>query len=108
MDCKPATGTRGMNAPVIPTDWRQRLPDPAAYYSRRVKKLGATNLSGWAQGRCPFHDDHEASLSVHLAGDRGGWQCFAGCGHGDLVSFHERLTGLPFRETVVDLLGPRA
>lgn len=87
----------------LPEDWRSRLPDPAAYYSRHVERLSAPNASGWAQGRCPFHDDHDASLSVQLAS--GGWKCFAGCGSGDLLSFHERLTGRPFKEAVRDLLG---
>ena len=90
---------------TLPANGRSRLPSPEAYYSRRVKKLSAPNLQGWSQGRCPFHEDHNASLSVHLTGERGGWRCFAGCGKGDLVSFHERLTGLEFKPAVRDLLG---
>ncbi len=93
------------HAASIPANWRQRLPDPAAYYAGRVEKLGAANPSGWAQGRCPFHKDREPSLSVNLYGERGGWRCFSGCGHGDLVSFHQRLTGLGFKQAVRSLLG---
>ena len=88
----------------LPANWRERLPDPAAYYTARIAKLSAPNAAGWAQGRCPFHEDHNASLSVNMRSERGGWRCFAGCGGGDLVKFHERLTGKPFKDTVADLM----
>jgi DNA primase len=81
------------------------LPDPAAYYGQRIEKLSAPNAQGWAQGHCPLHDDGNASLSVNITGECGGWKCFAGCGQGDLLGFHERLTGLPFKQAVRDLLG---
>jgi DNA primase len=86
----------------MPRDWRARMPDPESYYRARVEKLGARRGTGWAQGRCPFHDDGTASLSVHL--DSGGWRCFAGCGAGDLLAFHMRLTGLGFADAVRDLV----
>lgn len=90
----------------IPENWRQRLPDPVTYYSQHVAKLGKPNATGWAQGQCPFHEDHNASLSVHVAGERGCWRCFAACvGGGDLVGFHMRLRGLDFKGAVRDLLG---
>jgi DNA primase len=69
-----------------------------------VVKLGSRNGAGWAQGRCPFHEDSDASLSVNLADARGGWKCFAGCGAGDLIAFHMRLRGIPFAEAVRDLV----
>lgn len=92
----------------VPANWRDRLPCPETYYSGRVEKLSKRNGTGWAQGRCPFHDDRDASLSVNLAGDRGHWKCFAGCGQGDMVGFHQRITGLAFKAAVRDLLGVRA
>ena len=52
---------------------------------------------------CPFHDDKEASLSVNF--QHGGWCCFAGCGRGDMVGFHQRRTGLDFAAAVRDLTG---
>jgi len=88
----------------LPANWRDRLPAPAHYYGAQVAKLGRPNITGWAQGVCPFHDDSNASLSVHIADARGGWRCFAGCGGGDLVGFHIRLTGRPFKDAVADLL----
>ncbi len=94
-----------MSATSLPANWRQRLPAPAVYYAGRVGKLGAVNAAGWAPGQCPFHEDRAPSFSVHLYGERGGWRCFSGCGHGDMVSFHQRLTGMAFKATVRDLLG---
>ena len=92
----------------LPENWRDRLPDSASYYGQHVAKLGRPNGTGWAQGVCPFHDDHNASLSMNLASERGHFRCFA-CGeHGDMVTFHQKRTGLQFREAVADLLGVRA
>lgn len=107
----PVSGVTGKALPKqtrrLPQTWRDRLPDPATYYAQRVEKLGKPNGFGWAQGKCPFHDDHEASLSVNVVSPKGGWLCFAGCGKGDLVAFHMRATGLPFPDAVADLLGVR-
>lgn len=88
----------------LPGRWRQRLPEPEAYYRREVPSLGRVRDDGWAQGLCPFHEDRTPSLSVRLGDGRGGWICFAGCGKGDLVGFHMRLKGLGFREAVRDLV----
>ena len=90
--------------PRVPSNWRDRLPDPAIYFAAHVPKLTRRNATGWAQGVCPFHDDHSASLSVHVADSHGGWRCFAGCGGGDLVGFHMRLRGMDFKAAVADLL----
>lgn len=95
------------HAPHLPADWRNRLPSPLDYYKAHVAKLSKPNGSGWAQGRCPFHDDHDASLSVNLDEPRGGWRCFAGCGAGDLVGFQMLLTGKPFKDAVAELLTGR-
>lgn len=88
----------------LPRNWRDRLPNPALYYVQ-IDKLGRPNSAGWAQGICPFHEDHDASLSVRLDDPRGYWRCFAGCGHGDLIAFHQRMTGFPFIRAVADLIG---
>ena len=90
---------------TLPLHWRDRLPDPASYYRQHVEKLGKPNATGWAQGRCPFHEDHNASMSVNVADARGGWRCFASCGGGDLIGFHSRLTGKQFADAVRDLIG---
>ncbi|PJK03360.1 hypothetical protein CO612_09120 [Lysobacteraceae bacterium NML71-0210] len=89
----------------LPRDWRANLPSPERYYRARVERLGKPNGQGWAQGRCPLHQDRHESLSVNF--QHGGWRCFAGCGHGDMVSFHERLTGKGFAEAARDLMEGR-
>lgn len=102
---KPTAARRGWQGHRMPRNWRERMPDPETYYRARVEKLGPRHGNGWAQGRCPFHDDGTASLSVNLDSPRGGWRCFAGCGSGDLLAFHMRLSGLGFAEAVRDLVG---
>lgn len=89
--------------PAAHPDWRSRLPDPATYYAQHLAKLSRPNAEGWAQARCPFHEDRDASLSVQLGSPKGGWKCFAGCGSGDLVSFHMRLSGLDFVKARAEL-----
>jgi DNA primase len=92
----------------IPDNWRDRLPDPAAYYAQRVAKLGSANGKGWAQGLCPFHEDHAPSLSVHVA-DGGAYRCMAcGAKGRDVVAFHMARNGYGFKEAVRDLIGLEA
>lgn len=102
----PNSGTRKgwRDNPKVPANWRDRMPDPATYYVAKVGALTRANAQGFAQARCPFHDDKVASLSVNIGDARGGWRCFAGCGSGDLLAFHMRLTGLTFPAAVADLL----
>jgi len=40
--------------------------------------------------RCPFHDDRQASMSLHA--DRGVWNCHAGCGAGGVLEFEKRFS----------------
>lgn len=102
---KPIGFRRGRQGHNLPWNWRDHMPVPECYYRARVDRLGPRRRNGWAQGRCPFHDDGTASLSVNLDSPRGGWRCFAGCGSGDLLAFHMRLSGLGFAEAVRDLVG---
>ena len=47
---------------------------------------------------CPFHDDHNASLSVHK--DKQIFKCFA-CGEsGNVISFVEKINGVSFPEAL--------
>ncbi|MCC8495416.1 CHC2 zinc finger domain-containing protein [Xanthomonas hortorum pv. gardneri] len=103
-----ASASRPRERARLQENWRDRLPDPGSYYARQIAKLGNAHGNGWAQGQCPFHEDRNASFSVNLSSARGPWKCFAGCGSGDLVSFHMRLTGLDFKEASRELVGVRA
>jgi hypothetical protein len=72
---------------------RDRLPDPKDYYHKHFGAL--PTRSDWLTARCPFHEDHRPSLSVNLV--HGGFCCHAcGAGGGDVLDFHQRLTGLDF------------
>jgi DNA primase len=53
---------------------------------------------GSMKGLCPFHDEH--SPSFHVRPQVGLWHCF-GCGEGgDVISFVQKIDGLPFSEAV--------
>lgn len=93
--------------PSAPKDWRDRLPSAADYYQAHLKRLTRPSPDGWAQACCPFHEDRAASLSVNLSSEKGGWKCFAGCGSGDLISFHMKLKGLTFVQARAELVGGR-
>ena len=59
----------------------------------KLKKNGKT----WF-GLCPFHDDHNPSLSVNPSTNL--WQCF-GCGAGgDVIRFVELFDQVDFKEAV--------
>lgn len=50
---------------------------------------------------CAFHEDRIPSMSVDL--DEGLWNCMAGCGGGDAISFVMRSDGLSFKEAISQL-----
>lgn len=56
---------------------------------------------GCIQGLCPFHDDHHPSLGVNLK--TGTWECFVGCGKGDVFAYLMRRSGRSFKEVLYDL-----
>lgn len=99
-DITPTSGNHG----VLPVDWREHLPSPESYYRGRVVALGDPNARGWALGRCPFHDDPKQSLAVDLWDAPDYWACFSCCALGDMVDFHQRLTGKELELAVLDLL----
>lgn len=64
-------------------------PDAELYYRQTIQKLGPER-NGWALGLCPFHDDHNPSLSVNF--QTGGFNCFAcGAKGGNVIAFHAKL-----------------
>jgi len=77
---------------------RHPIEDVVADAGVDLRRVG----KGW-MGRCPFHDDVTASLSVGGVADR--FHCF-GCGaHGDVIDFIGLRYDLPFREAVARLDG---
>jgi hypothetical protein len=74
---------------------RNRLPMIADYYQPIFGDL-RFNASGWTQVRCVFHEDGNASLSIHR--ERGAFRCFAcGARGGDVLAFEMLRSGADFK-----------
>ncbi len=58
-------------------------------------------VASGAIGLCPFHDDHHPSFGVNVKGNY--WNCFAGCGGGDIISFWMKLKNVDFPTAVTQL-----
>jgi DNA primase len=73
----------------------KRQIQPEVFYSKEFSKM--KRRGEWATVLCPFHDDHEASLSVNLK--EGHFKCFAcGAKGGDVVDFVKKRYGLGFKD----------
>ncbi|MBI3755392.1 MAG: toprim domain-containing protein [Deltaproteobacteria bacterium] len=59
------------------------------------------NGNGQALGLCPFHDDHNPSLSINL--ESGLFNCRAGCGGGDIFSFYQRYRKVDFKTALKEI-----
>lgn len=79
---------------------RDLLPPPLAYYRKEGIKLYGSRP--WRSARCPFHDDKNPSLSIHVPS--GGFNCH-GCGAkgGDVLAFHRLRYSLGFVKAATDL-----
>lgn len=71
---------------------------PAVFKEIRDQKSSG---NGCISGLCPFHDDHSKSFGVDTK--TGTWECFAGCGKGDVFAFIEKTTDKPFKDVLLDL-----
>ena len=58
-------------------------------------------LSPTGRGKCPFHDDQQASFAVNADGNY--WHCFAGCGGGSIIDFWMKLQGCDFTSAIHQL-----
>lgn len=54
-------------------------------------------------GKCPFHDDKTSSMSMQK---HNRFMCFAGCGHGDSITFYMKLHDVSFIKAVRALSPP--
>jgi DNA primase len=79
---------------------RSLLPQPEEYFQSQGLKI--TGGGTWKNALCPFHNDTNPSLRVHL--DTGGFRCMA-CGvkGGDILAFHMQRYGVRFAEAVRQL-----
>lgn len=67
--------------------------DLAHFYKSLVPSLKVNGRTE-ALGLCPFHDDHNASLSVNI--ESGLYRCFSCDAKGDVFTFYQELTGVDF------------
>jgi hypothetical protein len=52
-------------------------------------------------GKCPFHEDDKPSFGVSIKGNF--WNCFAGCGGGNIINFWMKYKNLSFHDAVEEL-----
>ncbi len=80
---------------------RELLPEPLDFYTRHLHALIGNGK--WAMALCPFHEDHNPSLSVNV--ETGSYRCFA-CktNGGGVVDFYMQLHGVDFK-TAAKALG---
>jgi CHC2 zinc finger len=56
---------------------------------------------GWMQACCPFHEDKNPSFGFNPT--TGQWNCFSGCGKGDVFDFLMKSRTLPFKEVLTGI-----
>lgn len=62
-------------------------------YPWELKRSGTTLI-----GRCPLHLDNNPSFAIYTATNS--FNCFAGCGGGDSITFLMKLYSVGFKEAV--------
>ena len=76
------------------------LPAPGTYYHEQ--DLTLSGGGEWRSSLCPFHDDTNPSLRIHIGS--GGFKCMACGAHGgDVLAFHMQKYQLPFIQAVKQL-----
>jgi DNA primase len=66
-------------------------------------KLSKTSHNGSYTGLCPWHDDHNPSLSVDET--KGLFHCFGCDAKGDIIELVRKMEGVSFREALKKLEG---
>jgi len=74
--------------------------DKRKFYQERIKSLQINDKPD-VLGLCPFHDDHNPSLSVNL--ETGLYRCFACDAKGDLFTFYQDWKGVDFPTALKEL-----
>jgi len=65
-------------------------------YSGQLKRTGKTLM-----GKCPFHEEDTPSFAIYP--NTNTWNCFAGCGGGDAISFYMKLKDCDFQTALEEL-----
>ncbi len=85
---------------------RSNLPDSGSYLRERGM-LSREPRGDWADVICPVHKNgHETHPSLRVSLTDGHYRCLAcGVSGGDIIALHRLVTGLKFRDAVLDLGG---
>ncbi len=84
---------------------RELLPEPLDFYARHLQTLKRNGR--WAKALCPFHEDHNPSLSINV--ETGSYRCFAcKANGGGVVDFYMQLHDVDFKAAVKALGAWRA
>lgn len=62
-------------------------------YPWELKPSGTTLI-----GKCPLHPDNNPSFAIYTATNS--FNCFAGCGGGDVITFLMKLYSIDFKEAI--------
>lgn len=68
-------------------------------YYRTYLELHQRGRLLWAI--CPFHNDHSPSFSIDE--ETGIWRCWSEAISGDIIDFHQRITGKSFVDSVLEI-----
>src|SRR3990167_4321870 len=71
-----------------------------SFYHSIIPSLKVNGKSE-AMGLCPFHDDHNPSLSLNLTS--GLYRCFACDNKGDVFTFYQNLKNVDFKTTLKEI-----
>lgn len=71
-----------------------------SFYQSHIPSL-KVNGRPEALGLCPFHDDHNASLSVNI--ESGLYRCFSCDAKGDVFTFYQKLKGVDFSTALKEI-----
>ena len=74
--------------------------DLNSFFESYIPSLRSTNMVQ-AKGLCPFHDDHNPSLSVNL--EDGLYNCFACGASGDAISFYMKINNVDFKTALKEI-----
>lgn len=68
-------------------------------YYKQYLELKQSGKLLW--GKCPFHNDSDPSFSIDET--TGIWKCWSENISGDVIDFHERITGKSFTDSVLEI-----
>lgn len=81
---------------------RNLLPTPKEYYAQQFLNLRTNSNNEWLSVLCPFHDDHNPSLSINLIS--GGFYCHScGAKGHDILAFQMQRYNQDFEQAAITL-----